>query len=89
MNIYSLYDSKVGAYLRPLICRNHGEALRAFAELANDKNSSVGRYPADFTLFYLGSFDDETGGIEVEQSPRSLGIAQEFVELMRSPDVSQ
>lgn len=79
--IYSVYDSKVGAYLPPLFMKSKGEFLRAFAEAANDPKSNIGKYPADYTGFELGSFDDSNAAIDLLSTPVSLGVAIEFVKV--------
>ena len=39
MKMYSVYDSKVEAYLPPLFYKSKGEFLRAFGEACNDSVS--------------------------------------------------
>lgn len=77
--IYTVYDSKVEAYLQPFFLRANGEALRAFVELANDKSKSVGQNPEDFTLFEIGVYDDTSAQFETLVTPVSLGKAIEFI----------
>ena len=79
MKIYSVYDSKVEAYLPPLFYKSKGEFLRAFAEAANDVKSNIGKYPADYTAFELGSWDDSSSSFDLHKTPLSLGVALEFV----------
>lgn len=75
--IYSVYDSKVGSYLSPFFMRSKGEAIRALTnELASD-TSNIGKYPADFTLFEIGEYDDSSGAIK-SIAPVSIGVAIEF-----------
>lgn len=77
--IYTIYDSKVGAYLPPLFFKSKGEFMRAFQEAANDSKSNIGKYPADFIGFELGTFDDSNCAFELHKAPVSLGVAIEFV----------
>lgn len=58
---YSVYDNKALIYNRPFFEATDGAALRSFQELANDLNTSVGRYPTDFSLWWVGTYDDQTG----------------------------
>nr|QJB19801.1 MAG: nonstructural protein [Microvirus sp.] len=78
--VYSVYDSKVEAYLPPLFMKSKGEFLRAFAETANDPKSGIGKYPSDYTAFELGTWDDATSKFSLHPTPISLGVAIEFVE---------
>lgn len=77
--IFSVYDSKVEAFMKPFYCVSKGEAIRSFSEIANDKTSSIGKYPEDFALFDLGSFDDSCATFECGLVPVSIGLAIEFV----------
>lgn len=76
--IYSVYDSKVGAYLQPFFMRSRGEASRAFTEAVADSNSPFCKHPDDFVLFELGTFDDSTGLFDMFSAPCSLGTALQF-----------
>lgn len=58
-NAYSVYDNKALVYGTPFYGPTDGFAVRAFTELANDPNTTVGRHPGDFSLFCVGSFDDQ------------------------------
>jgi hypothetical protein len=77
--IYTVYDSKAECYLSPFYCKSKGEALRSFAEIANDKQSQIGKYPEDFTMFELGEFDDSNAEFKMHKASIALGCAIEFV----------
>jgi hypothetical protein len=83
----AIHDSKSELFGRPLFVRAFGEAERSFADVVNDGKSDYAKYPADFTLFEIGSFDDVTGVLTALAAPRSLGAAVTFVKngsLLRS-----
>jgi hypothetical protein len=77
--VYVVYDSKAEAYLNPLFFQSKGVAIRSFTEAANDKESQMGKYPGDYTLFELGSYDPLTAKFDLHASPVSVGVAIEFV----------
>lgn len=79
LKIFSVYDSKVEAYLPPLFYKSKGEFLRAFAEAASDPKSNIGKYPGDYTAFEIGSWDDSKSFFDLHKTPQSLGVAIEFV----------
>lgn len=62
-NCYSLYDAKALTYSPPFLASAHGQAVRMVMELAQDANTTVGRHPADFTLYCVGQFNDATGSM--------------------------
>lgn len=77
--IYSIFDSKVGAYGRPFFDHSKGAVIRSVSEAVNDKTNVYGKYPADFTLFELGDFDEHTCEFSLYAAPVSVGVLLEFV----------
>lgn len=59
LKAYSIYDRKALQYHPPFYATTDGSATRSFADLANDPNTNVGRHPADYVLFCVGTFSDE------------------------------
>lgn len=76
--VYTVYDSKAEAYLPPFYQQTKGTAIRVFTETANDPQSAVSRYAEDFTLFELGSYDDNQATFNLHKTPISIGKAIEF-----------
>lgn len=77
-NVFSVYDSKAQAYLTPFFLPTIPMAQRVFRSCANSEDHQFARYPADFTLFHLGTFDDESCHFSALDTPHSLGVAIEF-----------
>lgn len=61
LRAYTLHDVKALTYSPPFFQHNNGLAVRMLTDLVNDNNTSVGRHPADFRLYCVGSYDDSTG----------------------------
>lgn len=79
MKVFTVFDSAVGAYLQPFFMRSKGEAIRGFGELVNDKTHQFGKYPADYQLFEIGSFDQWKCEFKSHPAPLNLGNGLEFV----------
>jgi len=77
--IFSVHDSKAQAYLPPFYMRTKGEALRAFETTVKDTNTQFNKYPSDYTLVELGSFDEATGVIETWDKPIILENASVYL----------
>lgn len=60
-NLYCIKDVKVSAFTSPFTMQGDVQAKRYFHEMSNDENTTLSKYPADFELFRLGSFDDSSG----------------------------
>lgn len=83
LKVFTVYDSKVGAHLQPFYARSTGEAIRSFSQAVMDTNTQFNKYPADFTLFEVGSWDDQSCVFDLNQTPVSLGLAIEFKEVVQ------
>lgn len=77
--IFSVYDSKVGAFMNPLFLRSRGEAIRMFDNTVNSGDSFLSKNPEDFTLFELGDWDELSSKFVIHPTPVSVGLAIEFI----------
>lgn len=77
ISMFTVYDSKVEAYLPPFYTRSIGEALRSWEEAVNDPNTAFAKHPADFTLFHIGTFEDSTAQMELFDAKRAISNALE------------
>lgn len=75
---FTVFDSAAGMYLEPFFAPSIEFAIRGFREAVNTKDHQFNRFPEDFTLYHVGSFDQENGYFNA-QDPRSLGVAITFV----------
>lgn len=78
MYVYSLHDSKAGAFLRPFYAPSKGLALRAVLAALEDPNHDLAKYPGDFTLFELGEWEDTTAVYTPHEAKQSLGTMLEL-----------
>lgn len=75
--IISVRDEKAGVYMKPHFGLHMGAILREWEQVVNAPDSIFSKFPEDFTLFELGTFDDETGNILAHTPPRQLSTARE------------
>lgn len=78
LKIFSIRDDKAGYFNTPFFQRTTGEAERSLQQLVSDKNTLPGKYPEDYSLYEIGSYDDQTGLITAEDSPRHIVKAVQF-----------
>lgn len=78
VKVYSVRDAKAEAWLPPMVARTKGEMLRMFEEAVNDSNHAFSKYPSDYCLFELGSWDDATCKYDLHLAPERIGLAVEF-----------
>lgn len=75
LRIYSVRDAKAELFNQPFFKNTHGEAERAFRELRQDPKSFINKYPDDFDLYYVGTYDDQTGKIDALDTPQHIAKA--------------
>lgn len=79
LNIYSVRDEKAKAYANPFFVPTTGMALRGFEQECLNKDSMLCKYPEDYNLFCLGSWDPSTGKVDHLEVPQHVGAASEYV----------
>lgn len=79
LRIFSIFDSKLDAFAAPFFMSTIGQATRAFTDEASNPQSSLSKHPEDYTLFELGEFDDQNAAFTLHPSPKSIGLALDFV----------
>ncbi len=80
LRMFCVYDSKVEAYLPPWYQQTTAAGIRAFSDTVMDETTMLSKHPADYTLFEIGTFDQDTGRCEMYEANRNLGCAVEFKE---------
>lgn len=79
MKVFAVFDTKIGTYGQPFFMSTVPSAKRAFQGACNDPSTMLHKHPADFALFLLGEFDDESGALST-LPPENLGLASNFVQ---------
>ena len=88
MVIVSILDTAAGAYGRPAYVASEGVAMRQFQDEVNRESddNQLYRHPDDFQLFYLGTFDDNTGVMDLLAQPKMIARAKDV--MIRDSEVS-
>ena len=77
LQIFTVYDSAAQAYLQPFFLKARGQAVREFSDMVNKDGHQFWKHPQDYTLFYLGEYDEESGTFDTV-TPESLGNGVQF-----------
>lgn len=83
--IFTVFDEKAQAFLAPFFMGQLGQAKRIFTDCINSKDHQFGNHPHDYTLFHVGSFDDNTAEF-VTPAKISLGNGVEYISLELGPE---
>lgn len=78
--VFAVFDSKASAYLSPFFAKTAGLALRSFEQAANAEEHNFHKYAGDYTLFELGTFNEDTAEIVMLKNHINLGLALVHIE---------
>lgn len=79
LNVFSIYDEKAQTYNTPQYLVHRGEAIRMLQSTLDNKDSMIAKYASDFTLYCLGTFDDNTGKFVGKSEPEFVVRATELL----------
>lgn len=63
-NMYAVYDEKAELYNTPFPLATDGLAKRSFEDACKDSRTDLYKYPGDFTLYCVATWDDDIGQFE-------------------------
>jgi len=80
LSICAVHDSAAGAYARPFFVPTSALALRSFRDEINraSPDNPMYQHSDDFTLFELGTFDDNSAEFNVLQTPTVIARAKDL-----------
>jgi len=88
IGIFNIFDSKANTYTVPSYSINIETARREFQTTINKKGAGyLYEYAEDYTLFYLGEYDQDTGTMVLEQAPKSVINALQLKDQSVVPDM--
>lgn len=76
--VFAVRDNAVEAFGQPFFCRARGEAVRSFIDETKNKESNFHKHPADYDLYYIGLYNEETGTLEAQPHER-VARALDFI----------
>lgn len=82
MNVYALWDRKVREYGQLVLGTNDDAVVRALRD-GVPKGSTVEKYPEDFDVMRVGTFDHESGVLSGEDRGFVVNVAVLFSERLR------
>jgi len=66
--LYGIFDTAAGVYQKPFFGQSDGEVIRSFQDISVDAEHPIGRHPEHYSLYRLGTFDDNNGKVENEEN---------------------
>lgn len=87
LSVFSVFDSKAQAYLQPFHAQNGAVASRMVADAVQAPDHMFSKHAADYTLFQIATFDDESGVYTSLPSYVTLGNLLTFQPQTGAPNV--
>lgn len=89
LTVYAVYDSKAEAFGSPIFCSTDGLALRGFSDACAAPDSSLHKYPADYVLFKIGTYDPNSGKLTDITPGEHIASASAIVEQLKLASAPQ
>lgn len=84
-NLYSIYDTKTEVYMAPVAFPNEATAMRQVS-VALTKDGMMSRYPEDYDLYCVGTWDDTEGRVNPLAQVRFI---TKLTKLMKEEEVRE
>lgn len=78
IKIYAVLDKATGAFMQPFFSQSNGAAIRSLTDAVNDYSHPFAKHSSDYSLYFLGEFDDTTG-MFATNDPVRLASAHELI----------
>lgn len=92
-HVMSVYDEKAEAFAQPFFVASELVGARSFMAACADAESLLARFPSDYRLYALGTYDDQDGRFSSYDRPRLVMTAAQAVAreepALANPEVAQ
>lgn len=79
IGIYSVHDRESETFIKPFGMETDRDAKEGFKVVVNDEKTNYHKYPDDFSLVKLGSFDQRTGQLLILEDRQTICWAKDLV----------
>lgn len=87
LRVFAVRDVKTEVYSSPMFFVTNGVALRSFADEVQNAKSELARHAEDFSLWLIGSYDDQKGALMPLDLPVLVAEARDYLSV-DEPSVS-
>ena len=94
--IYAIYDEKAEAYNTPFPLATDGLAQRSFEVACMDPTTDLYKYPGDFKLYCIATWDDSKGTFEnitpakfIASNVRKNTISEELAKIKVEEEIEE
>lgn len=69
LQVYTIEDKKMQTHLRPMYVSHVVEIQRNIIEILKDGKNNLSKFPEDFQLWKLGTYEEKTATHEIFEKP--------------------
>ncbi len=80
IGLFAIYDAAAKRYIEPFCADTHEVAIRGFRQACEKEGHQFNRFPEDYSLSHVGSFDPELGVLEPAPATK-IAMASSFQQL--------
>lgn len=77
-NVMAAFDKKARAFMTPFFSAHVDVAIRSFKQAATTPDHQVSQHPEDFSLYHLGTYNDENAVFTLLATPAHVAEALSF-----------
>lgn len=78
-SMFAVRDSAMSAFNSPFVVVSRGVAVRSFGDEVNNPQSPMNAHPADFELFHVGFFHEDSGMLVPVEHPELVVRAKDLL----------
>lgn len=86
--LYVVKDLAANDYNIPVFLKHNNEALRLFRDEANNTESPIGKHPADYELWYIADYNEETAMFTNHENMERLARAIDLLNTVTTNDIN-
>ncbi len=75
---FTIYDEKAECFAHPFFVSAIGIATRMLATWVSKTDSMIGQHPEDFTLYHVGTWNDNEAKFDNLNTPKFIAKATEY-----------
>lgn len=74
LKMYAVRDDAIKTFMQPFFTNHEAIAVRSFTDTINNEapDNSFHHHKEDFSLWFLGIYDDQTGTFTQESGPEKI-----------------
>lgn len=75
INMYSIFDVASETFGQPFLMNTDTLAARSFYEASQNPSTPIHKYPQEYVLYKVGSFDEDEGMLHPQEPKRLMSAA--------------